>query len=119
MNDKIKIGGGWKETAKEYTLREYVIEQVKDKIANNTCAKKGSYSEYSFQEWFTEKCVDSDIQRIIEKEISNIRNDVNRKVKDLFDTSTKQMLSETVLNVLMANDTYKKIESNVASVATR
>lgn len=116
--EKVVIGGGWEEEAKEFTLKEYVIEQVKEVIVNNKCDGKG-YGSTSFQEWFTKKCVDPDIQKIIEKEITNIRNDVNYKVKNMFDTSTKQMLSETVLNVLMANDTYKKIEGSIASIANK
>lgn len=116
--EKIVIGGGWKEEPKVYTLKEYVIEQVKETIVNNKCDGKG-YSSTSFQEWFTKKCVSDDIQKIIDKEIKDIRNDVNYKVKNMFDTSTKQMLSETVLNVIMANDTYKKIEGNIASIANK
>lgn len=115
----IKVGGGWNEDAKEYTLREYVIEQIKNRIVNNDCGSKERYSKISFNEWFRDKCVDSDIQKIIDREIKTIRDDVNYKVKSMFDSSTKQMLSETVLNVLMANDTYKKIESNIGSIASK
>lgn len=115
----IKVGGGWDEEAKEYTLKEYVIEQVKNRILNNDCGSKNRYSKESFNKWFRDECVDSDIQRIIDREIKSIRDDVNRKVKDMFDTSTKQMLSETVLNVLMANDTYKRIENNIGSIASK
>lgn len=119
-NEKVIIGGGWNEEPKEYTLREYVIQQVKDVIANNGIVKdKKSYGKVTFQEWFREKCVDGDIQRIIDKEISNIRNDVNYKVKNMFDQSTKTMLSDAVLNVLMANETYKKIENNIACIASK
>lgn len=115
----IKVGGGWDKEAKEYTFREYVIEQVKKCILNNDCGSKKGYSRESFNEWFRDKCVDSDIKKIIDREIESIRNDINRKVKNMFDTSTKQMLSETVLNVLMANDTYKRIESNISSIASK
>lgn len=117
--ETIKVGGGWDEEAKEYTFREYVIEQVKKRILNNDCGSKKGYSRESFSDWFRDKCVDSDIQKIIDKEIKSIRDDVNRKVKDMFDTSTKQMLSEAVLNVLMANDTYKRIETNIGCIASK
>lgn len=115
----IKVGGGWNEDAKEYTLKEYVIEQVKNRIVNNDCGSNDRYSTTSFNEWFRDKCVDSDIQKVIDREIKTIRDDVNSKVKNMFDSSTKQMLSETVLNVLMANDTYKKIESSIGSIASK
>lgn len=115
----IKVGGGWNEDTKEYTLKEYVIEQIKNRIVNNDCGSGDRYSKTSFNEWFRDKCVDSDIQKVIDREIRTIRDDVNSKVKNMFDSSTKQMLSETVLNVLMANDTYKKIESNIGSIASK
>lgn len=116
----IKVGGGWDKDAKEYTLKEYIIEQVKQRIVNNNCSSSTrAYSDQSFGEWFRDKCVGSDIQKIIDKEIKSIRDEVNKKVKSMFDDSTKQMLSETVLNVLMANDTYKRIENNIGSIASK
>ena len=63
----IRVGGGWNEDDKEYTLREYVIEQIKDRIVNNDCGSKKSYSSTSFNEWFRDKCVDTDIQKVIAK----------------------------------------------------
>lgn len=115
----IKVGGGWNEEPKEFTFREYVIEQVKNRIINNDCGAKKSYSGESFNAWFRDKCVDTDIQKVIDREIKTIRDDVNSKIKSMFDSSTKQMLSEAVLNVLMANDTYKKIEANIGSIASK
>ena len=98
----IRVGGGWNEDDKEYTLREYVIEQIKDRIVNNDCGSKKSYSSTSFNEWFRDKCVDTDIQKVIDREIKTIRDDVNSKVKSMFDSSTKQMLSEAVLIVILS-----------------
>lgn len=37
----------------------------------------------------------------------------------MFDTSTRQMLSDNVLQVLMANETYQKIQSNIACIADK
>lgn len=115
----IKVGGGWKEEPKQYTMKEYVIEQVKEAIVNNTASKNGSYSERTFSDWFTSKCVDPEIKRIIDNEINMVRKDINSKVKNMFDTSTKEMLSGAVLSVLMANETYKKIEDGVARIADK
>ena len=118
-NEKISVGGGWDEDAREYTLKEYVVEQIKKRIVNNDCGSKKSYGKETFREWFTKQCVDSDIQRVIEKEVKSIRDDVNSKVKNMFDSSTKEMLSQTVLNLLMANDTYKRIEANIGNIASK
>ena len=55
----------------------------------------------------------------MDKQVDEVRQQVNRDVKAAFDESTKTMLSNAVLQVLMANDTYKKIESNISCIADR
>ena len=55
----------------------------------------------------------------LDKQVDEVRQQVNRDVKAAFDESTKTMLSNAVLQVLMANDTYKRIESNISSIADR
>lgn len=117
--EKISVGGGWDKDAKEYTLKEYVIEQIKERIVNNNCGSKRSYSSETFAQWFTSQCVDTEIKRVIDREIKDVRDDVNRNVKNLFDSSTKEMLSQTLLNMLMANETYKKIEANIGCIASK
>ena len=55
----------------------------------------------------------------MDKQVDEVRQQVNRDVKAAFDESTKTMLSNAVLQVLMANDTYKKIESNISCIADK
>ncbi len=55
----------------------------------------------------------------LDKQVDEVRQQVNSDVKAAFDESTKTMLSNAVLQVLMANDTYKKIESNIACIADK
>lgn len=114
--EKIQVGSGWKEPVKEYTMKEYVIEQAKNAITQNSVGK--GYND-SFDKWFKEKCVDADIKSIITKAVEETRRTINKEVKEVFDSATREMLSKEVLNILMANDTYKKIESNIACIATK
>lgn len=118
-NEVVVVGGGWDKAPEEYSLKDYIIAQTKERIVNNNCGSKKSYSHVSFSEWFRDECVSADIEKIINKEIKEIRADINMKVKTMFDSETKEMLSATVLNMLMANDTYKKIESNISSIASK
>jgi len=67
----------------------------------------------------TSECVSPEIEKHIDKQMKKVKDEINSKVKSIFDDSTRKMLSENVLNILMANDTYKKIESNIANIATR
>ena len=61
--------------------------------------------------------IDNEVKAYLDKEIIKIRDEINKNIKTTFDESTRNMLSQSVLNILMANDTYKKIESNIASIA--
>ena len=40
-------------------------------------------------------------------------------MKEAFDNSTKNMLSATVLNILNANETYRKLENNIKCIADK
>lgn len=76
--------------------------------------------EWTFDEYLQSKLgIGNDVKKYLDKEIGKARDQINREVKRVFDESTRNMLSQIVLNVLMANDTYKKIESNIANIANR
>lgn len=136
-NEKIKIGGSsfWDdEPLKELTMLEYAKKCVGDSVVKGnfkvvTGYEKDRYSnsgyraktqEFTFSDYIrSQLAIGNDIKEYIDKQVVEIKNNVNRDVKKVFDDSTKKMLSESVLNVLMANDTYKKIESNLACIADR
>ena len=51
--------------------------------------------------------------------VDEMRKTINSKLKTLFDKQTKDLLSDTVLNILMASDTYKNIENGVKRLADK
>ena len=51
--------------------------------------------------------------------MDDIRKDINKTMKDTFDNSTKNMLSNAVLNILSTNDTYRQIENNIKCIADK
>lgn len=131
----IKTGGDfWNdEEAKEYTLEQFIKAQLKQKLESNTLKvkKKGRTSSYSddfenvsYEEYIKRTC---NINDLIKKEFENklnkfmdeIRKDINETMKNTFDNSTRTMLSNVVLNILSANDTYKQIENNIKCIADR
>lgn len=134
-SEKIKIGGHsfWDdEPLQEYTMQEYAKKCIGDVIKNGkfkvvTSYEKDRYSsyraktsEFTIEDYIRSNlAIGNDIKEYIDKQVMEIKNNVNRDVKKVFDDSTKKMLSESVLNVLMANDTYKKIENNLACIADR
>lgn len=138
QNEKIKIGGSsfWdNEPLQEFTMQEYAKKCIGDTIekgqfnyitgwekdkynsSKNLRAKTATvtYAEYIR----SELAIGNDVKEYIDKQIMDVKDNVNKGVKAIFDASTKNMLSESILKVLMANDTYKQIESNIACIADR
>lgn len=136
-NEKVTIGGSgiWDETPKEeLTLMQYAKRCVKDIIEKQKFETvvaieedrygRGRYKakteKWTFDEYLQAHLgIDNEVKAYLDKEIEEIRKEINKNVKTAFDESTRAMLSQAVLNVLMANDTYKKIEGSIASIADR
>lgn len=132
--EKITIGGDslWDDAPKEeLTFIQYAKRCIKNIINNGKfkvvkSVAKNRYSdkydiktdEYSFDEYIRANCgIDNEVKAYLDKEVDKLRQEINKNIKTVFDESTRNMLSQSVLNILMANDTYKKIESNIASIA--
>lgn len=133
-HEKITVRGNsfWDdEPLKEYSMQEYAKKCIADSIKSGefhvvTGYEKNSYGDmyraktekFKFSDYIrSELAIGNDMKEYMDDQIREIRDSVNKNVKELFDNSTKQMLSESVLNILMANDTYKKIESGIACIA--
>lgn len=133
-NEKVKINYSvWDEKeSEELTLKQYSKRCIKE------CIESGEFSvvtgvdkdysgryrsktqKYSFSEWIQNGLgIGNETKAYFDSEIDKIRKQVNADVKNAFDESTKTMLSQAVLQVLMANDTYKKIEQNISCIADR
>lgn len=129
-NEIITVGGGYydDEERKEYTLLEYSKKCIGD------CVKKSEfrictgndrygdkqYKNMKFADYIKEKLgLDAETKAFIDSQVADIKKQINSEVKNIFDESTKTMLSDTVLKILMANDTYKKIEGSISCIADR
>lgn len=124
-NEKI-ILGGWGEEKQEITVEQYLLNAIKGSFKDGKFITKEKdrwgdveTKEVSIEEYINGKINFSAIQNDIDREIDSIRKDINSRIKDMFDTSTRQMLSDNVLQVLMANETYQKIQSNIACIADK
>lgn len=128
----IKVGGNnyWNdEEQKEYTVEQYIKKELKDRLESKRLKvkKKGRTSSYSddFEEVSFEEYIlrsfnpEELIKKDLDKFMDDIRKDINKTMKDTFDSSTKNMLSSAVLNILSANDTYRQIENNIKCIADK
>lgn len=124
-NEKV-ILGGWGEEKQEITIKQYLLNGIRDSFKDGKfiVKKENSYGRVEEKEISIKNYIDgeinfSKIQKDIDREVDSIRKDINRRIGKIFDSSTKQMLSDNVLKVLMANETYQKIQSNIACIADK
>lgn len=124
-NEKV-ILGGWGEEKQEITVKQYLLNGIQDsfkdgKFITKTKDRWGDVEtkEVSIKDYIDGEINFSKIKRDIDAEVDSIRKDINRRIEEIFDSSTRQMLSDNVLKVLMANETYQKIQSNIASIADK
>lgn len=136
-NEKVAVGGNsiWDdEPREELSLMQYSkrcikqsLESGKFRVLKKLIPDKyasGRYraetEEYSFEGYLIAHLgIGDEVKAYLDKQVDEVRKQVNKDVKAAFDDSTKQMLSNAVLQVLMANDTYKKIEANIACIADK
>lgn len=136
-NEKVVVGGDsiWDdEPREELSLMQYskrcikqILENGKFKVLKKLIPDKYSREryraeteEYSFEGYLIANLgIGNEVKAYLDKQVDEVRKQVNKDVKDAFDDSTKQMLSNAVLQVLMANDTYRKIEANIACIADK
>lgn len=128
---KIKIGGSYwdNEPEQEYTVEQYIKQQLKEKLDSKKLKLKkqdsygrytNNYEEVSFEQYiFRQFDPSEEIKKELDTFMDDIRKQVNTTMKETFDNSTKSMLSNAVLSILSANDTYRQIENNIKCIADK
>lgn len=101
MDKDITIGGGWREPNRTMSRNEYLAEctskAIEEKLnPTNIVELVGNYCKNT-----------------IEKEVNNIKDAVNRGIKTQFDETTRKALSDNVVSMLMAGDTYKRLSDSM------
>lgn len=97
-----------------------VSSQLKVKKKGRSGSYSDDYESVTFEDYISRQF---DPNEMIKKELDafmdDIRKQVNTTMKETFDNSTKFMLSNAVLSILSANDTYRQIENNIKCIADK
>lgn len=127
--DKIVLSKSvWDEKTEEISVKQYMKNCIKDIIESgkfelpvkNDYNNRMSYKTITFEEYIKENIqINSDIRQYLDKNIDDIRKTINKDIKDIFNESTKTMLSNTIVQLLMANSTYKELETSLSTLATK
>ena len=93
---------------------------MKAKKKGRTSSYSDDFEQVSFEEYINRSFNAEDlIKADLDKFMDGIRKDINKTMKETFDSSTKNMLSSTALSILTANDTYRQIENQIKCIADK
>lgn len=104
MNKDITIGGGWREIERTLTRNEYLSECI-SKVLDERLKPE------EIKKIVTESC-----HSAIDSNLSKLKNDVNQGIKKNFDDATRKALSDNVVSMLMAGDTYKRLSDSMGNL---
>lgn len=121
-NTKIHIGGGWdSKDVEEYTAEEYLKKQIKEVFESQYFSVKykdrwGNWREEkkTFQEYIDSQLnTESIVKPYIDKMTNQIKDDVNRNIKSVFDDAMRRTLADNVFAIVSSSDTYRTITQNM------
>jgi hypothetical protein len=124
----ITVGGGFysKEEAQTYTVEQYIRKELADVLSSKSLKVKkndrynDSYESISFEEFIKRSFNPEEIVRKeLTKFIDDTKKEINQKINDTFTSVTKNMLSETVFNVLMKNDTFVQLNNSIKCITDK
>lgn len=101
MQKEITIGGGWREPERKLSRNEYLAECTAKVIDEKLNPEKVT------------DIVRNYCQRTIDDNVERLKVAVNTGVKTQFDETTRKALSDNVVSMLMAGDTYKRLSDSM------
>lgn len=118
----ITVGEGLlNQNIKTYTIQEYINKQISDIMNNkkfeteikNRWGEK-SFQEVSFDEFIKQSFdVSKEVRHQLENYMKSVKDDINRNIKNVTNQVMKDMLSNTIFEILMQSDTYSKISNGL------
>ena len=103
MSKDITIGGGWCEPERTLTRQQYLAETIENVLTHKF--KSDAMKSYA------EKEVEGAI-RIFERKL---KDEINASIKTCFNEATRQTLTDNVVQMLMCNDTYKRLADSMSN----
>lgn len=119
---KIHIGGGWSnKDVEEYTAEEYLRKQIKEIFESKTlqtCYKDkwgdSKIQKITFQEYVEQQLnAEQIVKPHIDKMAKEVKDEVNYKIKTLFDGAMRNTLAENVFTIVSASETYKSVSNSL------
>ena len=104
MQRDITIGGGW--ASPERTMpREAYLSECISKVLDEKLKPE------EIRKIVTESC-----RSTIDSKLLTMKNDINTSIKRNFDEATRKTLSDNVVTLLMAGDTYQRLSNSMGNL---
>ena len=105
MNRKIRISKGyWGDSYEEIPIKEYIENKVDKWIQED--------SNKSLQK-ATDNLIDYHIKNTVENFGRDLKNDINKKINDMFNQTTRNTLSESMFNILTQSESYRNLKNSL------
>lgn len=118
---QISVGGGWNKDPEVYTIEQYIQKEINDRIESGKILIKNDYHSDKYQSISDYIQHRLNVDELITKKINNFteafKRDINSKISDTFNQATQSALSDSILNVLMHNDTYIDMQNSIKRIA--
>lgn len=101
MRGDITVGEGWSGNRRTISREQYMSEIIE------ACMKK------QFDGGEIPKKIREDVERKIYRFTDNMRDRVNRQIRDMFTEATTKALTSNIVKLLMDNDTYRKMSDSM------
>lgn len=104
MQEDITIGDSWSSSKRTLSRNDYLSECTAKAVESGLSSK-------NIAQTVTDYC-----ESTINKFARNLKEEVNSKIRDKFDETTRKALSDNVVTMLMAGDTYKKLSDSMGRI---
>lgn len=104
MKGDITIGGGWKEPQRSLTRAEYMSEIIQESLTG-----------HKEKEYFKQQ-VQVAVKDQVERYNRALKQEINSNLKTMFDEVTRKTLSDSVVQMLMCNDTYQRLANGMQNL---
>lgn len=101
MEKDITIGGGWGEPAKTISREQFLSDTISKEL------------EKKLDSSVATNIVQNYCRSTITSAIDKLKSDVNSKIKSTFDEETRKALSDNIIQVLMAGDTFQRLSDSM------
>lgn len=101
MKKDVTIGGGWNEPTKTISREQFLSDTISKEL------------EKKFDNSVAANIVHNYCESAIASAIDKLKRDVNNKIKSTFDEETRRALSDNIIQVLMAGDTFQRLSDSM------